>query len=86
MRVGGSFFGNNCDGAKRTPPPSGIPDSGDRPVTDESRLVTATILLVNAGGRKHWFPVSGVTRRTFRRAATPSWDDRLRGNKAPGFQ
>ena len=59
---------------------------GDRPVTDESRLVTAPILLVNAGVRKHWIAVSGLTRRTFRRAATRARDDRLRGYESPDFR
>ena len=52
--------------------------SGNRPVTDESRLVTATILLVNASMRKHRIPVSGPTGRALRRAATDRRDDRIR--------
>jgi hypothetical protein len=47
----------------------------DRPVTDESRLVTATILLVNAFRRKHGILVSGAIRRIARRPATELWDD-----------
>lgn len=53
----------------------------DRPVTDESRLVTAPILLVNTGIRKHWIGVSGVTRRSLRRSDTPLGDDPLPGHK-----
>jgi hypothetical protein len=59
---------------------------GYRPVTDESRLVTAPILLVNARVRKHWIPVSGVTRRTLRRAATRPRDERLRGHETRDFR
>ena len=52
-----------------------VPWFGDRPVTDESRLVTAPILLVNTGIRKHWIRVSGPTGRGSRRAATRARDD-----------
>src|SRR5687767_5883689 len=82
MRVGEIIRENTNAGANHTPPPTAIPhQSGSRPVTDESRLVTALILLVNARVRKHRIPVSGLTRRTFRRANTRFWDDRLRGHK-----
>jgi hypothetical protein len=82
MRVGEIIPETTNAGANHTPPPTAIPhQSGNRPVTDESRLVTALILLVNARVRKHRIPVSGLTRRTFRRAATHFRDDRLRGHK-----
>src|SRR5688500_12856089 len=82
MRVGEIISENTKTGANNTPPPTAVPHHlGNRPVTDESRLVTAPILLVNTGVRKHWIPVSGVTRRILRRAATPFRDDRIRGHK-----
>ena len=82
MRVGEIISGNTNAGANHTPPATATPyQFGNRPVTDESRLVTALILLVNTRGRKHRIPVSGLTRRTFRRAATRFRDDRLPGHK-----
>jgi hypothetical protein len=82
MRVGEIIPETTNAGANHTPPPTAIShQSGNRPVTDESRLVTALILLVNARVRKHRIPVSGLTRRTFRRVATSFRDDRLRGHK-----
>lgn len=81
MRVGESCW--KCENsANRTPPQQAIPKQlGDRLVTEGSRLVTRPILFVNAGVRKHRITVSGVTRRTFRRAATRLRDDRLRGHE-----
>ena len=87
MRVGEIIRENTNAGANHTPPPTAIShQSGNRPVTDESRLVTALILLVNARVRKHRIPVSGLTRRSFRRAATHFRDDRLRGHKTRLFE
>ena len=77
MRVGESCW--KCENsANRTPPQQAIPKQlGDRLVTEGSRLVTRPILFVNAGVRKHRITVSGVTRRTFRRAATRLRDSRF---------
>lgn len=80
--MGETSFGNTNTGsqpyssARRTPRFVGV-----RPVTEESRLVTALILLVNPGIRKHGIPVSGLTRRRMRRVATSLRDDRLRGHE-----
>lgn len=85
VRVGEAFLENES-GANRTPSQQEVPKQfGDRLVTEGSRLVTRPILLVNTGVRKHWISVSGVTRRTFRRAATPMRDDRLRGYEIGDF-
>ena len=57
VRVGESILEKKAV-ANRHPSATVIPDNGDRPVTEGSRLVTATILLVNAAVRKHGIPVS----------------------------
>ena len=73
MRVGEFWIQETA--ANRTPLQQGVSKPFEnRLVTEGSRLVTRPILLVNTGVRKHWISVSGVTRRTFRRAAT-QWRD-----------
>ena len=87
MRVGENPFEMANGGTNRRPPQQEIPKAfGNRLVTEGSRLVTAPILLVNTRVRKHWISVSGLTRRTFRRAATLARDDRLHGNKPRLFR
>jgi hypothetical protein len=83
MRVGAQFMKQN-DSANRDTLADRRPRFiRNRPVTDESRLVTAPILLVNTGMRKHWIAVSGATGRTLRRAATGRRDDRIQCYECP---
>ena len=87
MRVGEIHVGNANGGTNRTPSQQEVPETlRDRLVTEGSRLVTAPILLVNTRVRKHWISVSGLTRRTFRRAATRARDDRLQGYERGDFR
>ena len=84
---GGNLFGNANGGTNRTPSQQEVRKRfGDRLVTEGSRLVTAPILLVNTRVRKHWISVSGLTRRTVRRAATRARDDRLQGYERGDFR
>ena len=86
MRVGEIFWKQEM-APNRTPSQQEVSKPFEnRLVTEGSRLVTRPILLVNTRGRKHWISVSGVTRRTFRRAATRVRDDRLRGYESPDLR
>ena len=86
MRVG-EIFGKQEMAPNRTPSQQEVSKPFEnRLVTEGSRLVTAPILLVNTRVRKHWISVSGLTRRTFRRAATRPRDDRLQGYERGDFR